>query len=127
MANLSAHKTLNLICRLADRAYATTEEEEAFSAPLVFVDVGAFYDSHNGERNAHCPFRKLQTAGLNELRDASLLLSSHLNDPILLLSSVAARNTNSFHSSIGIDFSNLPYLFLAFRQLVLGKESKANF
>jgi len=35
---------------LLNRAYTTTKEE-AFAAPLAFVDVGAFYDGQNGE----CP------------------------------------------------------------------------
>ena len=48
---ISAHKTIKaIICGLGDRAYMTTKEE-AFAAPLAFVDVGAFYDDYNGE----CP------------------------------------------------------------------------
>lgn len=90
-------------------AYANTKD--AFSAPLAFVDIEAFYDSHNDER----PPPKLQgLKSLAGLGHTSPLLSSHLNVPILLLLSVAARKTNACHSSSVLTSPISPVSFFHF-------------
>jgi len=76
------------------------------------VDVGAFYDGYNG---------------LSELEDAFAFAFESLECPDL---AALVRGGNEYQRLpfvIGSYVSDLPNLFLAFRQLVLGKDSKPTF
>jgi hypothetical protein len=120
-------KQLKPICELADRAYTTTKEE-AFAAPLAFIDVRAFYDGHNGA----CPQviqRKYidNLAGLSELEDTFTTAFESLERPDLAALVRGGKKYQRIPFVIGTDFSDLPILFLAFRQLVLGKNLKPTF
>jgi len=92
-------------------AYTTTKEE-AFSAPLAFVNIGEFYDGHND---------------LSELENTFAAAFDTLERPDLAAFVRSGKKYQRLPFVIGYDFIDLPNLFLAFRQLVLSEESKPTF
>ncbi|KAF8903325.1 hypothetical protein CPB84DRAFT_1774571, partial [Gymnopilus junonius] len=92
-------------------AYTTTKEE-AFAAPLAFIDIGAFYDGQNN---------------LSDLENAFAGAFDLLQRPDLAMLVRGGKKYQRLPFVIGTDFFDLPNLFLAFRQLVLGQDSKPTF
>jgi len=114
------------IYRPPHRVYTTTKEE-AFSAPLAFVNIGEFYDGHNAE--CYSSFRELHylTVLCRSQRARKYFRRCFRHTATSWPRCLRPQQYQRLPFVIGYDFTDLPNLFLAFRQLVLSEESKPTF